>query len=432
VIESLGIGGSRGRFPPIKALLQLYRLGLLLAIAWLVRSHQDRLRVQGDWPVTVAEVKVFLKEAYRLRVDPGPRSGLEVIDANGLKIGYALRTMPESREITGYSGPSDVLVVFDARDQGVGIAIRHSYDTPSHVEDVRRDFLFVEKWNGRPWEEIAKITDLGDAGIYGVSGATRTSEAVAKSITHRLAVAEGRGGVERTFSPGWRDAALAGFLGLGCLFAFWKAKSFQRWRWLYSIATIAGLGLWLGDLIAQSLLVGWVESRVPWEAAPGTVLLVGAAFLVPWFTGQPVYCQFICPHGNLQRWTMKALPARWKRPLPEDGKWIARWVPVMLLAVVLGVSFLRLDLDLAGIEPFDAYLLKGAGLATIVVALSGIAISLWFPMVYCKFGCPTGWLLEFVRRRTGRDRFSDRDWMGLGLLAIAIGLYLAPLDWFLG
>lgn len=397
-----------------------------------MRSHHDRLRVQGDWPVTVAEVKVFLKEAHRLRVDPGPRAGLEVIDANGQKIGYALRTMPESREITGYSGPSDVLVVLDAQEKGVGIAIRHSYDTPSHVEDVRMDFLFMEKWNNRSWEEIAKITDLGEAGIYGVSGATRTSEAVAKSITHRLAVAEGRAGMERKISLGGRDAALAVFLGLGCLFAFWKAKSFQRWRWLYSIATIAGLGLWMGDLIAQSLLVGWTESRVPWEATPGLVLLVGAAFLVPWFTGQPVYCQFICPHGNLQRWTMKALPARWKRPLPDDGKWVARSVPVMLLAVVLGVSFLQLDLDLAGIEPFDAYLLRGAGLATIVVALSGLAISLWYPMAYCKFGCPTGWLLEFVRKRTGRDRFSGRDWTGLGLLAIASGFYLAPLGWFLG
>lgn len=294
------------------------------------------------------------------------------------------------------------------------------------------DFLFMKKWNGRPWAEIAKITDLGEAGIYGVSGATRTSDAVAKSITHRLAVAEGRAGVERRLTLTWRDGVLAGFLALGCLFAFWKAKAFQRWRWVYSVATIAGLGLWMGDLIAQSLLVGWMESRVPWEATPGLVLFVVAAFLVPWFTGQPVYCQFICPHGNLQRWTMKVLPARWKRPLAEDGKWIGRTVPAMLLLLVLGVSFLQLDFDLAGIEPFDAYLLTGAGLATIGVALAGLAVSLWYPMAYCKYGCPTGWLLEFVRKRTGRDRFSDRDWIGLGLLGVAVALYFLPLDWFLG
>jgi hypothetical protein len=388
--------------------------------------------VQGDWPVTVAEVRAFLPQAERLRVDPGPRGGLGVYDGAGEKIGYAVRTMPESRKIVGYSGPSDVLVVFDAEDKGLGVAIRHSYDTPSHVEDVTRDFLFMEKWNGRSRDEIAEITDLHAAGIYGVSGATRTSEAVAQSITHRLALAAGGEGMETVFRFEWRDGALLGFLALGCLFAFWKAKSFQRWRWVFSVGTILGLGIWMGDLIAQSLMVGWVESRVPWEATPGLVIFVVAAFLLPWFTKQPVYCQFLCPHGNLQRWAMKVVPATWKRPLPGDGKWVARWIPVMLLVVVLAVSFLQLDLDLAGIEPFDAYLLQGAGVATIVVALVGLAVSLFYPMAYCKFGCPTGWLLEFVRRRSGKDHFSERDWMGLALFAISLALYLVPLPVFLG
>ncbi len=422
----------QGYTPRIRVFLQIYRLGVLLAIAWLVRAHHDRLRVEGDWPVTVSEVKVFLKEAHRLRIDPGPRAGLEVLDAAGERIGYAVRTMPEAREITGYSGPSDVLVVFDAEDKGLGVAIRHSYDTPSHVEDVRMDFLFMERWNGRSWDEIARITDLGEAGIYGVSGATRTSDAVAKGITHRLAAAEGRAGERRRLSFGWRDGVLLAFVVVGGLFALWKRKGFQRWRWVYSLATIAVLGLWLGDLIAQSLLVGWAENRVPWEAAPGVLLLVVAAFVVPWGTGQPLYCQFICPHGNLQRWAMKVLPATWKRPVSEEAKWAAKWVPPMLLAVVLVVSFLQLDFDLAGIEPFDAYLLTGAGRATIVVAVVGLVIALWIPMAYCRFGCPTGWVLEFVRRRLGKDRFSDRDWMGLFLLALAVAGYLVPARWVLG
>jgi len=403
-----------------------------VAIAWLIRRHHETLRVQGEWPVTVAEVRVFLPGAERLKVDGGPRGGLEVMDSSGTKIGYAIRTMPESREITGYSGPTDVLVVFDAEDKGVGVAIRHSYDTPSHVEDVERDFLFMEKWNGRLRSEIAAITDLKAADIYGVSGATRTSEAVAQSITHRLAVAEGEAGMKRSLAIGWRDLVLIGFLGAGCLFAFCKITAVQRWRWAYSVATILGLGFWMGDLLAQSLMVGWMESRVPWQATPGLVLFVVAAFVLPWFTKQPVYCQYICPHGNLQRWAMRVIPALWKRPLPEDGKWIARWVPVMLMVVVLAVSFLQLDLDLAGIEPFDAYLLRGAGWATIAVALTGLAISLFFPMAYCKYGCPTGWLLEFVRRRSGRDHFSERDWIGLGLLLLALTLYLVPLTVLLG
>ena len=414
------------------SLLQLYRLFVLLAIAWLVRSHHERLRVEGDWPVTAGEVAELLPGAKRLRVDSGPRGGHFVLDASGQKIGYVVRTMPHSREIVGYSGPSDVLVVSDAADKVVGIAMRHSYDTPSHVDDVKLDLLFMESWNGRGWDEIAAIKNFNEAEIYAVSGATRTSEAVRESITHRLAVAKGKEGVKRSIRFGWKDVLLLGFLIVGCLFAFWKNKRFQELRWIYSVATIGGLGFFLGDLIAQSLLVGWIETRVPWEATPGLVVFVVSTFLVPWFTKQPVYCQFICSHGNLQRWTMKALPAKWKKPLPGDGKWIGRLVPVMLLLVVLGVSFLQLDFDLAGIEPFDAYVVKSAGIATIFVALIGLAISFFFPMAYCKFGCPTGWLLEFVRRRGGKQSFEDRDWIGLILLAVALALYFVPQHLLLG
>lgn len=405
---------------------------MLLAIAWLIRSHHERIRVQGDWPITVSEVKTFLPEAHRIKVDAGPRGGLEVVDASGAKIGYAVRTMPDSREIIGYSGPSDVLVVFDKEDKGVGIAFRQSYDTPSHVDDVKMDYLFMESWNGRSWDAIAEISDFNEAEIYSVTGATRTSEAVMESVTHRLAVAKGGEGIERKVEFHWNDFALLGFLLGGCAFAFWKKKTFQRWRWVFSVTTIGLLGLWMGDLIAQSLVVGWAESRVPWEATPGLVIFVAAAFLLPWFTKQPVYCQFICPHGNLQRWMMKVVPATWKRPLPLDGKWIGRWIPVMLVAVVVAVSFLQLDFDLAGIEPFDAYIIKSAGIATICVAIVGLAISLFFPMAYCKYGCPTGWFLEFVRKRSGKDKFGERDGVGLGLLGLAMVMYFAPIGFWLG
>ena len=174
--------------------------------------------------------------------------------------------MPHSREIVGYSGPSDVLVVSDAADKVVGIAIRHSYDTPSHVNDVKLDLLFMESWNGRGWGEIAEITDFNEAEIYAVSGATRTSEAVRESITHRLAVAKGKEGVKRSIRFGWKDALLLGFLIVGCLFAFWKNKRFQKLRWIYSVATIGGLGFSLAISLRNLCSSAWIETRVPWEA----------------------------------------------------------------------------------------------------------------------------------------------------------------------
>ncbi|MCB1079526.1 MAG: FMN-binding protein, partial [Verrucomicrobiae bacterium] len=215
----------------MSALLQIYRLGILVAIAWLIREHQLRLSIQGDRPVTVTEVAAFLPEAHRLVPDAGSRAGLNVIDRTGQSIGYAARTMPQSRKITGYSGPLDALIVLDAADKVVGVTIRHSYDTPSHVEDVSKDLLFMETWNGRTWEDIAAIEDLNAAGIYAVSGATRTSECLAQSIGQRLRAGAGASSPATTpFRWQWRDSLLVTLVGLGIVFAFWKSPRLQRWR----------------------------------------------------------------------------------------------------------------------------------------------------------------------------------------------------------
>lgn len=399
---------------------------MLIAIAWLIREHQVRLRVQGDRPVTTAEVRAFLPGAHRLIADPSPRAGLFVRDAEGGDLGYAARTMPQSREITGYSGPTDALIVFDREGRVLGVSIRHSYDTPSHVEDVKFDLLFMENWNGRSWEEIAAIQDLKAAGIYAVSGATRTSECLAESIGHRLR----SGAVDTAAIPTgirvrWQDAVLAGVVVLGCLFAFWKRPRFQRLRPWYHVAVFVVLGLVLGDLLAQSLLIGWMESGVPWRATPGIVLLAAAALLVPWTTRVPLYCSWICPHGHAQRWLMRVVPARWTLKLDDKAKPVLRTLPVLLLLVVLLTTFLQLPLDLAGIEPFDAYLIQSAGVATIAVAIVGLLLSLVIPMAYCKYGCPTGLLLAFLRRHAGETRPGLRDAVALAFLAIAIGLYLS-------
>ena len=395
-----------------------------MIIAWLIRDHHTRLRVQGDRPITAYEVTEFLPETHKLKPDAGPRVGLFIFDKSGEKIGYAARTMPHAKEITGYSGPTDGLIVFDAQDKVLGVKIRDSYDTPSHVEDVTLDLLFMESWNGRTWEEIAAITDFGAANIYAVSGATRTSDALVESISFRTQMAKGP---NATVGPKvkfrWQDFVLIGVLLGGCIFAFWKSKRVQKFRLPYSVLSVGVFGILLGDLLAQSLLIGWIESRVPWETTPGLVIFAAAMFALPFFTKQPVYCQFVCPHGILQRWLMKLRPAKWMTKLNPDIKWLGRLIPVFLLLLVLLVSFCRLPIGLAGIEPFDAWLIKSAGLATIVVFGAGLLLAFFIPMAYCKYGCPTGLLLEFIRRRSAPNSFQRKDWVGLVFLISAITLH---------
>ena len=91
--------------------------------------------------------------------------------------------------------------------------------------------------------------------------------------------------------------------------------------------------------------------------------------------------------------------------------------------------------DLAGLEPFAAYILRSAGLATLTVAAVGLVASFFVPQAYCRFGCPTGALLNFVRARGAADRFSRRDAVALFLVGLAALLnwkYLAVILWIKG
>ncbi|HRE80685.1 MAG TPA: hypothetical protein PLN52_06535, partial [Opitutaceae bacterium] len=62
-------------------------------------------------------------------------------------------------------------------------------------------------------------------------------------------------------------------------------------------------------------------------------------------------------------------------------------------------------------------------------------VSFFIPQAYCRFGCPTGALLNFVRRRGPTDTFSFRDTGALVLLLTAIVVhwkYIPLITWVKG
>jgi NosR/NirI family transcriptional regulator, nitrous oxide reductase regulator len=104
----------------------------------------------------------------------------------------------------------------------------------------------------------------------------------------------------------------------------------------------------------------------------------------------------------------------------------------LTLAYVLAVTFLVLPVDLANVEPFDAYLLTSAGIATITIAVLSLIAACFVPMAYCHYGCPTGALLNFVRRHGVNDRFGRREIVALLLVGLAWALSHATVpfqDW---
>ena len=95
------------------------------------------------------------------------------------------------------------------------------------------------------------------------------------------------------------------------------------------------------------------------------------------------------------------------------------YLPGALVLFILVVAMLALPFDLAGLEPLAAYVFRSAGVATLAVAGVGLVASAFVSQACCRFGCPTGALLNFVRARGATDAFSRRDAATLALGAVA-------------
>jgi hypothetical protein len=411
--------------------LRVYRLAVLITIVLIIRAHHHRLRIDGDAPIRLPEARQFFPAAVTLSADPSSRGGLFVRDAAGDPLGYLVRTFPVAGDIIGYCGPSDTLIAFNNDMQVIGIRIRSSADTREHVEDVQVDRQFARLWKQYHWDTLGTL-DLEAEGIEGVSGATMTSMAVAQGITQRVRSSQEQQAAMagQPIHWTWVDGGIGLMIVWAMVMTFTRLKGHGVLRRVTQVAMVGFIGFYAGALVAQSLLAGWAVSGVAWKTGPGLALLTGAALVLPWATRRNVYCSHLCPHGAVQEWIGRICPWKW-RLSAGVGRWM-KLLPAGLLGVVVITVMFRLPLDLAGIEPFDAYLIKAAGWATISVAVVGLIAAAFIPQAYCRFGCPTGMVFNFLRSHGAADRFSGRDWLAgllVGATAVMWWQYDALWSW---
>ncbi len=383
-------------------------------------------------PVRMTDVQLLFPAAESVDFDT-ERQLWRVLDRHRSLLGHLQRTSPVSDNVIGYQGPSDSWIGWDTLGMVVGIAVGASYDNEPYVSYVRTDKYFRKLFDRQTLEELAQI-DWEAAEIEGVSGATMTSRAVAKGVIASASASLKRRTatrsppVESLPQPAffklttWRDAATIGLTLLGAAFAFTHWKRTGWLRVAFQLLLIGWLGVVNGDMLSQAMWVGWAQSGVPLKNAMGLVFLTGVALILPMTTGKNVYCAHICPHGAVQQLVRNRLPIRLK--IPRRAEAVLRWLPASLLVWVILVAILHLPFSLVDIEPFDAWLWPITGIAALSVAVLGLVASLFVPMAYCRYGCPTGKVLDYVRA-TSHGRWTRRDTAGLVMLFIAMVLTFA-------
>lgn len=354
-----------------------------------------------------------------------PRLGWNLVrDAQGKVLGYAVRSSPSSDEINGYAGPSETLIAVDADQLTLRkIVLRETYDTTQYVERIHQDDEYLKsltKWNTQAWPKV----DFTSAQLEGVAGATLTSYAIAEGIKQRFTddakgeLARRRGTWERV-----QQAACWCFV-LGALLMTFTPLHGRPWvRTTWQLLLVAGLGLWLGQMVSLSLFVGWARHGLPGGPTAGLVALGAVALVVPWATRRQAYCHQICPHGAAQE-LLGRFPKLHVRLSTQAHRWL-RLVPFLLLGGAFLAALVWPRWSLGQMEPFDAWMLSGVALSSVVLAALGLVASVFIPQGFCKYGCPTGALLNFTRTQSQQETWSKRDTFAALLLLVGALLTLA-------
>lgn len=374
-------------------------------------------------PVEISAVQTLFSNAHQITLRD--RSSRLDVFSDGILVGYVLRSSPAIDNIVGYQGPTDSILGMDLEDQVIGIAVGKSYDNEPYVSYVRDDDYFRRTFNGRSLDEVA-VADLQAMQVEGVSGATMTSLAVADGA---IAAAKERVKSNAVVNPGqiprWlgvHDMITGLVVAAAILIGFTSLRANKHLRIAFQLILIGYVGLTAGNLLSQAMIAGWAIHGVPWRNAAGLAMLAVAAFACPIFTKRNIYCSHLCPHGAVQQLIKRRIG--YQVTLSPITIRLLKLVPGLLLLWCLIVVLVGLSFSLIDVEPFDAYLFPIAGWSTLIVALVGIFASLFVPMAYCRFGCPTGMLLEFLRYNGKSDRWTVRDWVATAYLGLAVAIWL--------
>lgn len=296
------------------------------------------------------------------------------------------------KNIRGYAGEINVGIFID--EDGYIKRVEHigSKETQSYLSDIK---------NAGFYDQFKKVSiTKGEQQIDAVSGATLTSEAIAKTVAQLIT--EGTPypisnyseidevnffSLEAILNNTWIIHILVIFLMFAFAMQHWIKKSKK------TILILSGLSVvYLGFFLNNSFTyISFIHPFVG-TSVSSLVGLYSLFVLLGAIWGKNTYCKYVCPFGNIQRLIMKTNPLKTNQKFFISSKWIKRIraaiAIVLLTGVLLGLrnwSNFELFPDLFGLSVLSVWF---------VVAVITVLLTMIYPMIWCRLLCPTGSLLD--------------------------------------
>jgi hypothetical protein len=376
---------------------KLYKLFFVIVILATIGIHKGKLLNANLFPAKTNQPQLArfdLKDINQLFPDATSytlKADSIFIFKESTPIGWSINSSPLADSIVGFSSATPVLIGFDTTNSVVGVHLLENAESPDFIKDII-DSGFMESWNNMPIQSIL------EAQVDAVSGATETTHALIQTVKYRTARF-----LNQSLSPNdhidfmvYLKAILGALLLLLGMIQFYAPERLRKYRTVYQFMLILILGFWSGTFLSAISLYNWTIYGIdlPVKLFVFSILLV--SILLPLTTGKAFYCSHLCPYGACQDLLGKLRKNRMN--LPKDLKQFLSTLREKVFATLLILLLLGVSLDLTNIEPFSAFLFQTASLPVIILAVLFLLLSIFIPRPWCNYACPTGYLLEVIRK----------------------------------
>lgn len=417
--------GAPKSLPDIDAVSGATLTSLAIAESVARRLGQRPESLKFPAPITKQEISKAWPELSQDALIQTYSSHVVVQNPAKQIIGTLIRTGPLCDSIAGYQGPTELLIQLDSNDQVQSISKRGTWDNEPYVSYLDDEPWFWDPFLEQPFEAAAGA-NLEELGIEGISGATMTSMAAADTL---IAAAKEWNRRERQKQLAATEAKIhwtTNDIGsvivviLGCLIAFTKLRASKKLGALWNVVLLVYFGLVTGNLVSVVVIFGWSASGIAYQLAPGLTLVVATSFLLPALTKRNIYCSHLCPHGAAQQLLRNSVKRKIR--FSKTTMKCLTWVPGCVIVFATVVAITGRSFNLAAIEPFNAYIWFASGISSIALAIMSLVWSSFEPMAWCRYGCATGRLLDYIRMSAASAKIGLADIVVAALAAASLGV----------
>lgn len=375
----------------IRSLIQaIFRLALIVILLLVVASQQGKIvgysllgnkDVQRFPVLELQDINAILPAVTEVLTADSLL--FELNNSSGERIAYTKWFEGEF----GYGGKVPLFVLFNKNNKVAGVILDENYESPDFLTDIEKKGL-LKQWNGYSAEEIASVD------VDGLSGATLTSEAIIRGVQQS---ADGNSKLVLD-SNKILIKKIVGYLWvLVLLFAFFFPKRAGKYYVYLQVGSILIFGIYLKQFISFNQIIVWLTNGFHWQTHGFLILVFALAIVLPLFTKRSFYCAWVCPFGAAQTVCGKVRKNKFKFQ-PATLKYLRhlREVLFMSLLVLLWLGF---SFDLTLIEPFTLFVIKHANYWVIGYAILFLIVSVFISDPWCRFFCPTGYVLEWLRKK---------------------------------